>query len=298
MIQCPQDLFICDSIHVGESSLGGRGVFAKSSIAEGELLVIAEPLAFSPADADEGPAEHLTSNFDLQGNTAFQVEQYNAITVEASEIELPALPQCQLVVDEGTAIYHLPSFFNHSCDHSCSRTFRGNRIYIRANRDIAAGEELTMAYCSKYMTRARRAQVLEAYGFTCTCKLCKRQASQVDVLARLVHLPENELYIRLQEHIDDVPLSACNALVGIARKRGNTQDVVRWTQRLLDHAGQDDLAIACCLHLLNFGDEDDDGSIVKRLARAWKVRAASSTSYDEFALAWGQSSALQPLLST
>ncbi len=38
-------------------------------------------------------------------------------------------------------------FVNHSCDPNCETDEEGDRVYIAAIRDIAAGEELTYDYC-------------------------------------------------------------------------------------------------------------------------------------------------------
>lgn len=38
-------------------------------------------------------------------------------------------------------------FLNHSCDPNCETTEINERIWIRAIRDISAGEELTYDYC-------------------------------------------------------------------------------------------------------------------------------------------------------
>ena len=50
--------------------------------------------------------------------------------------------------EEGTVIdgFGTAMFLNHSCDPNCETEEEQGRIYIRAIRDIAAGEELTYEY--------------------------------------------------------------------------------------------------------------------------------------------------------
>jgi uncharacterized protein len=50
--------------------------------------------------------------------------------------------------DDGSVIdgFGTAMFINHSCDPNCESDDTGNRIFIVAVRDIAAGEELTYEY--------------------------------------------------------------------------------------------------------------------------------------------------------
>ncbi len=50
--------------------------------------------------------------------------------------------------DDGTVIdgFGIAMFINHSCNPNCESTNIGERVFIMAIRDIAAGEELTYEY--------------------------------------------------------------------------------------------------------------------------------------------------------
>ena len=52
-------------------------------------------------------------------------------------------------VDSGLCIdgHGMAAFINHSCDPNCETDGEGDKIWIVALRDIAAGEELTYDYC-------------------------------------------------------------------------------------------------------------------------------------------------------
>ena len=49
----------------------------------------------------------------------------------------------QVVIDG----HGMAMFVNHSCDPNCETDEEGERVFIAAIRDIAAGEELTYDYC-------------------------------------------------------------------------------------------------------------------------------------------------------
>ncbi|KAJ3135127.1 SET and MYND domain-containing protein 3 [Geranomyces variabilis] len=75
-------------------------------------------------------------------------------------------------IAQGT--YPLASLLNHSCDPSCSLTFNGVTLMLYAIRDVAAGEELTIAYQDPFPAReTRRVRLEQAYGFHCACARCE-----------------------------------------------------------------------------------------------------------------------------
>jgi len=78
----------------------------------------------------------------------------------------------------GSAVYLVPSLFNHSCEPSVDVAFPGGTaaMELRARRDVAAGEELTISYLDSALPRAQRQEhLLKGYGFECRCPLCEEQ---------------------------------------------------------------------------------------------------------------------------
>jgi len=78
-------------------------------------------------------------------------------------------------------VYGIGSTFNHSCVNNCFTEFStGNRLVIRAQRDIKQGEELTISYFSGSKDdnfwindqKIRSLAILEAADFTCKCIAC------------------------------------------------------------------------------------------------------------------------------
>eukprot|EP01089_Gocevia_fonbrunei_P020741 TRINITY_DN7795_c0_g1_i1.p1 TRINITY_DN7795_c0_g1~~TRINITY_DN7795_c0_g1_i1.p1 ORF type:complete len:480 (-),score=91.79 TRINITY_DN7795_c0_g1_i1:17-1456(-) len=74
----------------------------------------------------------------------------------------------------GLGLYPEASFFNHSCAPNCvySTILNGDYIFVRAIRDIKAGEEICHSYIDLYLTCRERRQQLENYLFDCQCERC------------------------------------------------------------------------------------------------------------------------------
>jgi hypothetical protein len=74
---------------------------------------------------------------------------------------------------DSTGFWILASHFNHGCLPNASRSFIGNFMIIRAARDMASGEELTLGYVSPDLSQEERQKKLsDQWGFVCDCKLC------------------------------------------------------------------------------------------------------------------------------
>ncbi|KAF2280773.1 SET domain-containing protein [Westerdykella ornata] len=70
------------------------------------------------------------------------------------------------------------SYLNHSCLPNTVRTFIGDVHFLRATRDIDAGEELTQQYISPEIDIEDRQRAFEGtWGFRCDCKLCEVDGS-------------------------------------------------------------------------------------------------------------------------
>ena len=66
----------------------------------------------------------------------------------------------------GIGVYPRAATTNHSCAPNCAQTFAGKRLVLRALRDVAAGEEITISYVDVCATRrTRRAQLARQYHF-------------------------------------------------------------------------------------------------------------------------------------
>lgn len=82
--------------------------------------------------------------------------------------------------DIGTAVYMLPSLYNHDCDPNVDIMWPNNdsSAQLTARRNIEAGEELRITYLDASMgRRARQSFLAEAYGFVCDCPRCQDEAT-------------------------------------------------------------------------------------------------------------------------
>ena len=75
----------------------------------------------------------------------------------------------------GSAVYKYVSLLNHSCAPNCHTHWENgdSSLTIRALREIAPGEELTITYVDADSPRdARRARLANSYAFDCACSRC------------------------------------------------------------------------------------------------------------------------------
>ena len=110
-------------IQTRRSGVHGRGVFAVQDIAEGETLIeyVGEHISW-----DEAQARHPHDPTDPNHTFYFSLEDGNVID----------------------ALYggNSSRWINHSCDGNCEADEVDGRVYIKALRNIPAGEELNYDY--------------------------------------------------------------------------------------------------------------------------------------------------------
>ena len=123
---------------VRKSSIHGRGVFATRRIREDDVVVEYKGEIISEKEIERRYPEDLQG---LNHTFVFGVEHdYNI---------------------DGGASGNSARWINHSCDPNCDTFEKDRRIFIRAIRDIAAGEELTYDYAieaGEPLTRAVKAR--------------------------------------------------------------------------------------------------------------------------------------------
>lgn len=87
-----------------------------------------------------------------------------------------------------TGIYFRCSFLNHSCQPNCSFqvlsdedpvSLEYRRLIIWANRDIKAGDELTISYIPRStLFEERQSFLFWCYGFKCVCSRCAEEKAR------------------------------------------------------------------------------------------------------------------------
>ncbi|KAL3695825.1 hypothetical protein R1sor_009901 [Riccia sorocarpa] len=71
-----------------------------------------------------------------------------------------------------SGLWVLPSFLNHSCVPNTGITFVGRAMFLRASRDLKAGEELTTSYTA--CSDPNRKKSINKWHFECTCERCQQ----------------------------------------------------------------------------------------------------------------------------
>lgn len=112
-------------------------------------------------------------------------EQYGAVDGKSTEV---AKRSKKTSLKDGSSaaagLWLSPSYFNHSCLPNCDRTMVGDLLVVHASRDIAAGEECTMAYTNTIEPKDGKQEdsPTKSWGFSCACELCQLRASGLPAL--------------------------------------------------------------------------------------------------------------------
>ncbi|KIY53428.1 SET domain-containing protein [Fistulina hepatica ATCC 64428] len=213
---------------IGDSLLGGLGLFAVRNIKLGELIIVERPLLItSTAMRMENEIQLLIralSNCRWNGNGANEEPMMGM--VETNSISIDYLPG-DIDMTYG-AIFNVVSRFNHSCSLSVfgSWDVQSFSYSVRARRDISADEELTYSYLdsSELLTPcAERAAELKRYSFKCKCPSCTDMepghSNQSDEnrerlgMSLILTIKHGETMLRAIQTIIDNPKEDVNGLV-------------------------------------------------------------------------------------
>lgn len=76
----------------------------------------------------------------------------------------------------GSGLWYTISHINHDCISNAQIAFLGDLAILRARRDIAAGEEISLIYYCPENLEERQKTLKESWGFECDCSLCTAEA--------------------------------------------------------------------------------------------------------------------------
>ena len=164
--------------HVQDIPGKGRGLVARSDLAEGTRILCEEPLAVLPANMSEEEMERQLAH-QLRALNKLEQRQFlslhNNVTgkrVFSGIFKTNALP-CGPKSSLG-AVYPTICFINYSCllnsCYSWNAAAQMETVYVV--RPIKAGEEITVCYTDPENTAARQAHLKNHFGFNCSCELC------------------------------------------------------------------------------------------------------------------------------
>ncbi|KAJ7072810.1 hypothetical protein C8F01DRAFT_1105298 [Mycena amicta] len=186
------------SFRVGPSPGKGSGLFATRPLRQGELIMDERPLLVSlrgiptsqttralqlaefekqleivldhmrPADRDAFMALANCHTTDGSGPIAGRART-NAIALTGL-----TPPGITGPLAHYSSIPHYISRMNNDCSPNTASNFIDASLSytVYAARDIAEGEEITLAYTDVFDTAAQRQAVLNGYKFVCTCAAC------------------------------------------------------------------------------------------------------------------------------
>lgn len=89
-------------------------------------------------------------------------------------------------------LWILASYMNHSCIPNATKEYIGDMMVVRAIRSIRTGEEITHSYNASHDYEVRTAELLNTWGFTCTCALCIAEEEDGSALREKRKRLENE----------------------------------------------------------------------------------------------------------
>ena len=136
-------------IQIRRSGVHGKGVFALQDIAEGEDLIeyIGEVISWAEAERRH-PHDPQNPNHTFY----FHIDEDHVI--------------------DGLHGGNASRWINHACAPNCEADERGGRVFIRALRSIAAGEELSFDY-GLIIDERYTAKLKAEYACWCGADACR-----------------------------------------------------------------------------------------------------------------------------
>jgi hypothetical protein len=101
------------------------------------------------------------------------------MTLNANTFNTITAPQWSCLVLAG-------AMFNHDCQGAANASVapeldaKGSLFTFKAERDIKAGEEITIPYTTEAAYLARQTHLVQHYGFVCNCAVCKQQETPAE----------------------------------------------------------------------------------------------------------------------
>ena len=117
------------------------------------------------------------------------------------------------------------SHFNHACDANARRAFMGDMMIVRATKDIAKDEEISISYRALDDDHTKgQAELEKLWKFKCDCRVCKaeNQTSAAQRKARLALLRDMKAF--LENHRNPTRYTADKAALAKAESIYNKLD--------------------------------------------------------------------------
>ncbi|KAF7289370.1 Aldehyde dehydrogenase [Mycena indigotica] len=178
------------TFRVGEAGNKGLGLFAARALSQGELIIDERPLLISvrgvPVAVPIWYSQEQTTKYQLR-----EFEKYLEVVLKemrpADRDAFMSLANSHTTDGSGPIAGRIrtnsigldglcPEMSGpmaHCCPNTSTNFHDASISYtVYAARDIAEGEELTLAYSDVWDTAANRQQTFKPYGFVCACDAC------------------------------------------------------------------------------------------------------------------------------
>ncbi|CAN6324015.1 unnamed protein product [Urochloa humidicola] len=131
---------------------------------------------FQKAGFQEEVTTFLTKEWYINVLARIRINAFRIELVARSYEDLLSSAAASVSCDAsvGSAVYMLPSFYNHDCDPNTHIVWLENvDAKLKALRDIEEGEELRICYIDTSMdVNARQRILADGFGFECHCPRC------------------------------------------------------------------------------------------------------------------------------
>lgn len=112
------------------------------------------------------------------------------------------------IFPDGQGLSIQVSVLNHSCRPNVSTVFKGNRLEIRAIKDIRPGDEVTFAYIELLHSKAERHKLIkEMWEFVCNCERCQEGdlPAELEDLEKIKemnhHIQSLNMFVQAKEYV-------------------------------------------------------------------------------------------------
>ncbi|KAG5973099.1 hypothetical protein E4U56_005299 [Claviceps arundinis] len=165
----------------------GRGLMARVSIPKGTRILVEKPLVIAASQTSSVTAMEKGIENQLRQLSEKKAGQFFCLHNSFRGVLPPFTGTVQtnaLACGEGSsisAVYPTLCLINNACRPNCQQTWNQEAKHetIHAIRDIAAGEEITIAYIPSSSSAQRRHYLKEKFRFDCACEMCVLPAADI-----------------------------------------------------------------------------------------------------------------------
>lgn len=131
--------------------------------------IVRSPTTGSLSSARDAP---LSPPIDLDTSRIDKIVTFNAFT-PSTHLPFISKPVGRSAAETPSALYLVPSLYNHDCASNADWHCFGDVMVVRANQDIDEGTEITIPYCAGSLQERSKALRTHFQDRQCACDLCR-----------------------------------------------------------------------------------------------------------------------------